>query len=184
MLNKIDLLRPEARRRLHNAHPDAVLVSARTGEGLDELEDRIAAFFAERFQPVELLVPHDEGASLADLYALGAPIEREDTADGVRIRAHLPEAEARRYDAYRVNGSLARVTELPVLLLDARAAVPARGPSTATPGSTCARSRPLELAPGRTGARSAPASRSSSRRATRASWCRAPGSRRATASPC
>ncbi len=106
VLNKADLVPPEERRRLRNAHPDAVLVSARTGEGLDALEDRIAAFFAERYQAVELLVPHDAGRVIADLYALGAPIEeREDTAVGVRIRAHLSEAEARRYDLYRVNGS-------------------------------------------------------------------------------
>ena len=106
VLNKVDLVPPDERRRVRNAHPDAVLVSARTGEGLDALEERIAAFFAERYQPVELLVPHDAGRVIADLYALGAPIEeREDTAVGVRIRAHLSEAEARRYDPYRVNGS-------------------------------------------------------------------------------
>jgi GTP-binding protein HflX len=106
VLNKADLVAPDDRRRVRNAHPDAVLVSARTGEGLDALEERIAAFFAERYQPVELLVPHDAGRVIADLYALGAPIEeREDTAVGVRIRAHLSEAEARRYDPYRVNGS-------------------------------------------------------------------------------
>jgi GTP-binding protein HflX len=109
VLNKIDLLGPDDRRRLRNANPGAVLVSAHTGEGLDELEERIAQFFASRFEPVDLLVPHDAGRVLADLYASGAPIEaREDTAAGVRVRAHLPEAEARRYDDYRVNGSAPR----------------------------------------------------------------------------
>ena len=106
VLNKIDLVGPDDRRRLRNAHPDAVQVSAHTGEGLEALEERIAQFFAERFEPVELLVPHEAGRVLADLYASGAPIEgREDTALGVRVRAHLPESEARRYDEYRVNGS-------------------------------------------------------------------------------
>jgi GTP-binding protein HflX len=104
VLNKIDLLDPQARRRLQNANPQAVLVAARTGEGLEELEARIAAFFAGRFEPVELLVPHGEGRELAALYALGAPIEREDTAQGVVIRAHLPEAEARRYARFRTDG--------------------------------------------------------------------------------
>jgi GTP-binding protein HflX len=104
VLNKIDLLDPQARRRLQNGNPQAVLVAARTGEGLEELEARIAAFFAGRFEPVELLVPHTEGRELAALYALGAPIEREDTAQGVVIRAHLPEAEARRYARFRTVG--------------------------------------------------------------------------------
>jgi len=76
VLNKIDLLDPTARRRLQNANPEAVSVAARTGEGLEDLEARIAAFFASRFEPVELLVPHGEGRELAALYALGAPIER------------------------------------------------------------------------------------------------------------
>jgi GTPase len=103
VLNKIDLLDPLTLRRLRATHPEAVLLSARTGEGLTDLEERIARFFAGRFERVELLVPHDEGAPLAALYALGAPIEREDTADGVVIRAHLPEAEARRYERFRID---------------------------------------------------------------------------------
>jgi GTP-binding protein HflX len=102
VLNKIDLLDPLSLRRLRNLHLDAALVSARTGEGLEDLERRVAEFFAGRFERVELLVPHAEGAALASLYALGAPIEREDTAEGIRIRAHLPAAEARRYAAYRI----------------------------------------------------------------------------------
>ena len=102
VLNKIDRLDPLSRRRLRNAHPEAALVSAVTGEGLEELEERIATFFAGRFVPVELLVPHSEGAVLSALYALGQPLEREDTDDGVSVRAHLPAAEARRYDSFRV----------------------------------------------------------------------------------
>ncbi len=104
VLNKTDLLDPLARRRLQNANPDAVLTAARTGEGLEELEAKIAAFFANRFEPIELLVPHGQGKELAALYALGAPIEREDTAEGVVIRAHLPEAEARRFARFRTDG--------------------------------------------------------------------------------
>jgi GTP-binding protein HflX len=104
VLNKVDLLDPQERRRLQNGNADAVLVAARTGEGLEELEARIAAFFASRFEPVELLLPHGQGRELAALYALGAPIEREDTAQGVVIRAHLPEAEARRYARFRTDG--------------------------------------------------------------------------------
>jgi GTPase len=104
VLNKIDLLDAVSQRRLRNGNPDAILISARTGLGIDELERRIAEFFASRFEPVQLLVPHAQGAALAALYALGAPIEREDTADGVVIRAHLPSAEARRFKAFRTDG--------------------------------------------------------------------------------
>ena len=103
VLNKIDLVSPEDRQRLHNRLPDALQVSSHTREGLDELEIVIAEHFAGRFEPVELLVPHSEGGALSALYALGAPIsQREDTAEGVRIRARLPKAERDRYLRFEV----------------------------------------------------------------------------------
>jgi GTP-binding protein HflX len=102
VLNKIDRCDEVARRRLLNRAPDAVLVSARTGENLDVLRERIAEHFAGRFERVELFVPHEEGALLAQLYALGSPIERDDEPEGVRIRAHLPVGLIERYAAFRV----------------------------------------------------------------------------------
>jgi GTP-binding protein HflX len=106
VLNKIDLLDPLARRRLANRFPDAVEVSAVTGEGLDELKARVAARFADRFEDVRLLVPYGEGRALSALYALGAPIEeRRDTEDGVLIRARLPHREVRRFAPYLVADS-------------------------------------------------------------------------------
>jgi GTP-binding protein HflX len=103
LLNKVDALDPLARRRLAARYPDALQVSARTGEGLDELRARIAARFRDRFEPVRLLVPYGEGAKLAELYALGAPIDgREDTEDGVLVQARLPHAEIRRFAEFLV----------------------------------------------------------------------------------
>ena len=103
VLNKVDAIDPLRRRRLANRFPDALLVSARTGEGLDELRARIAERFAERFEPVRLLIPYDEGAKLAELYALGAPVdERHDREEGVFIRARLPRRELRRFAPYLV----------------------------------------------------------------------------------
>ena len=63
VLNKIDAVDPLRRRRLENAYPDAVQVSAATGAGLDALKHRIAERFADRFEPVQLLVPYDAGTS-------------------------------------------------------------------------------------------------------------------------
>jgi GTPase len=103
VLNKVDAADPLQRRRLANRFPDALQVSARTGEGLDELCRRIAQAFAERFEPVRLLIPYAEGSRLAELYALGAPVdERSDRADGVFVRARLPHREIRRFARYLV----------------------------------------------------------------------------------
>ena len=103
LLNKVDALDPLARRRLAARYPDALQVSAQTGEGLDELRARIASRFRDRFEPVRLLVPYGEGAKLAELYALGAPIDgREDTEDGVLVQARLPHGEIRRFAEFLV----------------------------------------------------------------------------------
>jgi GTP-binding protein HflX len=103
VVNKIDRLDALGRRRVANRFPAAVLVSALTGAGIDELRERIAQRFADRFEPVELLIPYEEGSRLADLYALGAPIEeRADRAEGVLVRARLPRRELRRFARYLV----------------------------------------------------------------------------------
>ncbi len=104
VLNKVDAVDPLHRRRLASRFPDALQVSALTGEGLEELRARVAERFAERFEPVELIVPYEDGARLAELYALGAPIEeRVDREDGVLVRARLPRRELRRFAAYLVD---------------------------------------------------------------------------------
>jgi GTP-binding protein HflX len=103
VVNKIDAVDSFRRRRLANAYPESVQVSALTGEGLDELRERIAERFADRFEAVTLFLPYKEGAKLAELYELGAPIEeREDQTDGVYVRARLPERELRRFAGYLV----------------------------------------------------------------------------------
>jgi GTPase len=103
VLNKIDAADLLRRRRLTNRFPDALQVSARTGEGLGELRHRIAERFGERFEPVRLLIPYADGARLAELYALGAPVdERADRPEGVFVRARLPRREVRRFAPYLI----------------------------------------------------------------------------------
>jgi len=105
VVNKIDAVDTLHRRRLANRYPDALQVSALTGEGLEALRGRIADRFAERFEPVRLLLPYEEGGKLNELYALGAPIEeREDTSEGVLVVARLPRREIRRFASYVVAG--------------------------------------------------------------------------------
>ena len=101
VVNKIDVVDTMHRRRLANRYPEALQVSAMTGEGLDELRARIAERFAERFESVRLLIPYDEGGKLNELYALGTPIEeRTDTDEGVLVLARLPRRELPRFAPY------------------------------------------------------------------------------------
>jgi GTPase len=109
VLNKIDGVDPLRRRRLANRFPDAVLISALTGEGLDDLRARVAERFAARLRSVRLLVPYEDGKELAELYELGAPIEeRLDTAEGVLVVAQLPQREVARFAPFLVLEPAAR----------------------------------------------------------------------------
>ncbi|HLW95710.1 MAG TPA: GTPase HflX, partial [Solirubrobacteraceae bacterium] len=106
VLNKSDLLDDLARARAQGGHRDAVLVSAQTGDGLELLRERIEASFAAALAPVELLFPYSEGARLAELHELAGELEREDTADGVLVRALLPPRAAARFARFaHRNGS-------------------------------------------------------------------------------
>ncbi len=97
VLNKVDLLSDEEREDLHLRHPDAVLVSGATGEGLQEMGERIEHELAHTLRPIELLVPYADGGSLAELHDLVGEVEREDTAEGVRVRAMVPARLAERF---------------------------------------------------------------------------------------
>ena len=103
VLNKIDAVDDECRRRLGNRYPEALQVSALTGEGMEDLRARIADRFSDLFEPVRLLLPYQDGGKLNELYALGAPIEeREDTSEGVLVLARLPRREINRFARYLV----------------------------------------------------------------------------------
>jgi GTP-binding protein HflX len=111
VLNKIDRVDEVGRRRLSNRFPDAPQVSARTGEGLDELKALVAERFGGRWERVRLLLPYDRGALLSELYALGAPVEeRQDTPEGVFLVARLPRRDLRRFAPYLVAEAARRET--------------------------------------------------------------------------
>ena len=102
VLNKIDLLDDAAREDLRLRHPDAVFVSGVTGEGLEELGVRIERELAHTLRRVDLLVPYADGGSLAELHEAAGEVSREDTAEGVRVRALVPARLAERFARFAV----------------------------------------------------------------------------------
>jgi GTP-binding protein HflX len=108
VMNKVDLLDWEGRRDLSLRHPEAVLVSAETGEGLENLGSRVATEIARRLREVELLVPFGAGERLSELHEIAGDLEREDREDGVLVRARLPAALADRFSDLAVNGGRSR----------------------------------------------------------------------------
>ena len=105
--NKLDLLDPDARRRLLVGSPGAVGVSAATGEGIDALRDAIEAEFEDTLTAVELLVPYAEGARLSELYELAGDLERAERDDGVLVRARIPSALTHRFAKFALDGAAA-----------------------------------------------------------------------------
>ena len=98
VLNKADLLGEEERRDAQLRHPDAVLVSAIEGEGLELLRERVAAAFEETLAEVELLVPYAQGARLHELHELAGSLERTDREDGVLVKGKVPTSELHRFE--------------------------------------------------------------------------------------
>jgi GTPase len=105
VLNKADAVDDERRQELRLRHPDGVLVSALTGEGLDVLQERVEQAFRATLRSVDLLVPFAEGGRLAELHDIAGDLDRTDTAEGVRVRARVPAGVAERFARFAVDGA-------------------------------------------------------------------------------
>jgi GTP-binding protein HflX len=104
VFNKLDLLDEEARRDLLVGKRGVIGVSAADGEGIEELLDGVEVAFEETLQPMELLFPYDDGASLSELHAIAGQVERKDGPEGVRVSARVPRAQSHRFAGFAVNG--------------------------------------------------------------------------------
>jgi GTP-binding protein HflX len=102
--NKVDLLDDDAIRELLVGERDAIAISAATGEGIDELRDRIETAFAETLEPVELLVPYSAGGRLSELHRIAGDLDREDRPEGVLVKARIPAALSHRFTDFALNG--------------------------------------------------------------------------------
>jgi GTP-binding protein HflX len=97
VFNKVDLLSEEERRETELDHPEAVLISAQEGEGLDDLRVRIEKAFEETLTEVELLIPYSQGGRLHELHEVAGDLERTEREDGVLVHAKVPSAEMHRF---------------------------------------------------------------------------------------
>jgi GTP-binding protein HflX len=98
VLNKADLLDEDERHQVELAHPDAVLVSALDGEGLEPLRERVETAFEETLAEVELLVPYSEGGRLHELHEVAGDLVRTEREDGVLVHAKVPVSELHRFN--------------------------------------------------------------------------------------
>lgn len=90
---------------LHHALPDAVFVSAVTGQGVDELLERITQIVASGDTEVTLDIPYTRGDVVARVHAEGAVVEEEHSQNGTRIVVRLPASVAGELDEFSDGGS-------------------------------------------------------------------------------
>ena len=78
-----------------------VAISARTGQGIEDLRERIEQAFRPRQQRVILRIPYRDGPALAQCYERGRVLSRQDEPDGIRLEVELPPRLLAPLQAYR-----------------------------------------------------------------------------------
>ncbi|OII21616.1 GTPase HflX [Frigoribacterium sp. MCBA15_019] len=89
VFNKSDLVDDDQRLVLLSLEPTAVFVSARTGEGIDDLLARIAAVLPEPEIELDLLVPYDRGDVVSHLHDSGRIVSTDYEEEGTRVHARV-----------------------------------------------------------------------------------------------
>ena len=79
VINKCDAADPAP------SFPGAILISARTGEGLEELKSAIAGALQETYSPVTFTVPFSRYGILSEIHALGRVVSEEHTERGTDV---------------------------------------------------------------------------------------------------
>jgi GTPase len=89
VVNKIDAVDEEGLLRLKRDWPQAVLVSARTGTGIDDLRAAIEARLPRPAVDVTVVVPYERGDLVARLHERGEVRAVAHTATGTRVDARV-----------------------------------------------------------------------------------------------
>ncbi|HEX2573181.1 MAG TPA: GTPase HflX [Polyangia bacterium] len=92
LLNKIDLVAPEARQALAVEFPDALAVSSRDPADVARVHARIVAFFERDMIEEELFVPYARQAIVARAYETMRVLDERYEEEGTRFRVRGPAA--------------------------------------------------------------------------------------------
>ena len=84
--------------------PNAVTISAKTGENLVELQNEVAVQLADRRMDVTLSIPGDRSQTIALVYRCGYVTARSQDSGNVVLQAQIPKVIAAELKPYIVNG--------------------------------------------------------------------------------
>jgi GTPase len=90
-LNKIDLVDNHfIVERFKRDITDSIAVSAKQGTSLQMLAELIKKRIPVLMEKIDVLISHDRMALLSQIYEQGQILEREDTPEGIRVKAIVP----------------------------------------------------------------------------------------------
>ena len=89
VINKADIADPLQLAALRRREPDALIVSAHTGEGIEELLERLDARLPRPEIEVDVVVPYGRGDLVAAAHAEGEVLSQEHLPEGTRLRARV-----------------------------------------------------------------------------------------------
>jgi len=98
VVNKIDAADPLVLNRLRRTAPNALCVSAKTGDGLAELLDVLVERVPRPEVEVEVLVPYDRGDLVARVHEIGEMLDVDHRAEGTFVHARVGPALAAELD--------------------------------------------------------------------------------------
>ena len=104
VINKADAADPIMLARLVRSEPHSVVVSCRTGQGLDELLAAIERDLPSPDVEVHALVPYERGSLVSRIHRDGIVQSEEHTADGTLVRARVGLALAAELAPYALVG--------------------------------------------------------------------------------
>lgn len=90
VFNKVDAADEAQLMRARSLAPDAIFISAKTGEGLAGLEDQCLELIADAFGQMKLLIPHARYDLIARAHQIGHVQQEEQRDDGVFLQVRLP----------------------------------------------------------------------------------------------
>ncbi|MBC8009175.1 MAG: GTPase HflX [Burkholderiales bacterium] len=100
VFNKVDAADEAHLMRARALAPDAIFLSARSGEGLPELVDQCLELIADAFGQMELLIPHARYDLIARAHQIGHVQHEEQLDEGVLLKVRIPPNQQAPYHAF------------------------------------------------------------------------------------
>ena len=89
VVNKADVADPEVLDRLRRHEKHSIAVSARTGQGIDDLRALISAELPRPTIDIDVLLPYSRGDLVSRLHDEGEILSSEHTSEGTRVKARV-----------------------------------------------------------------------------------------------